>query len=282
MPKRKPPRTWPNGLPRRQDNNFDRQLIGHTGLATLPEMLPLVHVTSVWCGKEIVLKRVLETNFCPVFGTELLYFFVLRPAYCLPHGNKESHQISRFPVVFVVHPEAVPEPRHVYPFDTGGAAKGAFAKQADPYVPLEDYALRPAHASASAFISWAFGDLESYFEGRLREGLQQGLSPHELVASGYLDIARMGVKGSNEHDKRASAVELAASHNVALEANVQLAIFPKQFLEGNEPFLAEIRELELRGAHVETYDWRPNRTPNEFQEDIMRICRQWYARDILR
>lgn len=277
MARRKPIRRWSNGLPRREDGNFDRQLIGLAGSQALSPS-PLVHVTGVWKGKEIVERGTLKTGPCDVFPGELLYFFVLRPAYSLPRGGQESHQISRFPVVFIVRPEAVKDPRHVYPFDTGGAAKGAFVTQADPNIPLEDYALLPSHAAAAEFIGWAFGDLESYFEGRLREGLQEEIPYSRMVAAGYLDIARMGIEGSNSHDKRASAVEIASSHNVDLLGNVRLIILPKQFLEENDRFLEELRKLEAAGADVETYDWQPNRTPNEFQKDIMRISREWYKR----
>lgn len=275
---RKRKRIWPSGLPRRDDNNFDRQLIGLSGPKALQQSLPLVHITGVWRGKEIVQRGTLKTKACDVFLTELLYFFVLRPAYCLPFGNQASHQITRFPVVFILRPEAVKNPRHVYPFDTGGAARGAFAEQADPHIPLEDYALDPTHVAATKFIGWAFGDLESYFEGRLREGVQDDISPSDIVASAYLDIARMGMEGSNLHDKRASGVEVAASHNVDLRGNVRLAIFPKQFLEKNQPFVNELKELEAQGADLAIYDWQPNRTPNEFQMDLMRICREWYCR----
>lgn len=249
--------------------------MNRAGAAPLPEDLPLVHVTAAWPAKEIVAAGKLVTRRCPVFESELLYFFALRPAYRSRFGAEESHQISRFPVVFVLRADAVKQPLHAYPFDTGGAALGAFAKQADKYVPLEDYALEPSHRGVSQFISWAFGTLDAYFDGRLRATLQDEVRPHESVAVSYLDIARMGVEGSNEHDKRASTVEIASSHNVDLAGNVQLIVLPKQYLEGNQTLLDSLKPL---GADLETYDWQPNRTPDEFQKDIMRICRDWYRR----
>jgi hypothetical protein len=262
-------------MPRRDGVNYDRQLIPHSAPGGLPAALPLVHVTAAWPAKEILRSGKFVTKWCDVFETELLYFFVLRPAYRSRYGQEESHQLSRFPVVFILRPEAVGDPRHVYPFDTGGAAKGAFGKQADPYVPLEDYAVTPTHAGAVGHIGWAFGTLESYFEGQLRGGLQDEIPRGESVTNGFVDVARMGVEGSNDHDKRASTVELAASHNVDLKGNVQLVILPKQYLEGNEAFLEELAEL---GADIELYDWQPNRAPDEFQKDIMRISREWYSK----
>lgn len=270
---RKP--TWRSGMQRREGVNYDRQLISRSAPDGLPAALPLVHVTAAWPAKEIVRSGKLITKRCDVFEAELLYFFVLRPAYRSKFGNEESHQLSRFPVVFILRPEAVADPRHVYPFDTGGAAKGAFAKQADPYVPLEDYAVASTHAGAVGHVGWAFGSLESYFEGRLRDGLQDEVPAGESVTRGFIDVARMGVEGSNDHDKRASTIELAASHNIDLPGNVELVILPKQFLEGNATLLDEIKAF---GANVELYDWQPNRSPDEFQKDILRISREWYQR----
>ncbi|MFG1345474.1 hypothetical protein V5F59_11315 [Xanthobacter autotrophicus DSM 431] len=261
-------------MPRRDGVNYDRQLITHSRPDGLPAKLPLVHMTAAWSATEIVRSGKFVTRRCDVFGAELLYFFVLRPAYRSRFGNEESHQISRFPVAFIVRPEAVPSPRHVYPFDTGGAAKGAFSSKADKYVPLEDYALEASHLAATGHIGWAFGALEAYFAGRLREDINDDIPVFESVTSGFVDVARMGVELSNEHDKRASTIELAAAHNVDLVGNVRLVILPKQYLEGNNP-LTDL--IEKTGAQVELYDWQPNRAPDEFQKDIRRICREWYG-----
>jgi hypothetical protein len=266
-------RVWPGGMRRREGVNYDRQLIPRSAPGGLPAALPLVHVTAAWPAKEIVKSGKLVTKRCDIFETELLYFFVLRPAYRSKFGQEISHQLSRFPAVFILRPEAIANPRHVYPFDTGGAAKGAFTKQADPYVPLEDYAVSPTHTGAVGHVGWAFGSLHAYFEGRLRDGLLDEVPPGESVTRGFIDVARMGIEGSNEHDKRASTIELAASHNIDLQGNVELVILPKQYLEGNETLLDEIKSF---GAEVEFYDWQPGRAPDEFQKDILRISRKWY------
>lgn len=263
---------------RRSDQNFDRQLVGLEGDDTSFGELTLVHVTAAWNSKEILRTGKFVTRKCRVFGKELLYFFVVRPAYKTKVGSEESHQLSRFPVAFFVKPSAVSTPRHAYPFDTGGAADGAFDKQADPYIPLEDYALEPNYNSVSNFINWAFGSIESYFFGRLRPELNDKVEPYKSVAVSYLDIARMGVDGSNEHDMRASAIEIASSHNVDLLDQVSLIIAPKQFIEGNDPVLKLIEPLVARGADLNLYDWQANRTPNEYQADIQRIAEKWYKK----
>lgn len=270
--KRKP--VFRGGMPRRENVKYDRQLIARSAPGGLPDNLPLVHVTAAWLAKEIIRDGAFATKWCNVFEAELLYFFVLRPAYRSRLGHQESHQLSRFPVAFILKPSAVPTPKHVYPFDTGGAAKGAFAAQADPYVFLEDYAVDSSQAGAVGHIGWAFASLEAYYLGNLRQDIQDGIPQSESVTLGFIDVARLGIEGSNHHDKRASTVELAASHPVHLQDNVELAIFPKQYLEGNSLFDTVI----ALGADVAFYDWQPNKAPDEFQRDIMEIARRWYSR----
>lgn len=269
---------WRDGMPAREDRNFDRQLAARAPALAMPEGLPLAHVTEVWKAKEAILQQQLLTRKCDVFRRQLLYFFVLRPAYLRRVGEEKSHQITRFPVTFVLRAGAVPDPYHVYPFDTGGGATGAFRSVADALIALEDYELDPTHSAAASFIHWAFGSCEAYYEGRLRPDLRDDLAIHECVASGYIDIAQMGSVGSLKHDKRASTVEIAASHPVQLAGNVQLLIVPKQYLEGYDALWTEIEKLIAAGTEIETYDWQPNRAPNEFQKDLMRISRDWYRR----
>jgi hypothetical protein len=255
---------------RRESPPFDRQLCKYCDRGALPDKLPLVHVTPVWSANEIVSKGRLETRNCTVFDKQLLYFFVLKPVYRSRYGTDESHQLSRFPVAFVVSPKAVAAPLHVYPFDTGGAAKGAFAQQADPYVPLEDYALEPTHAAAAGHIGWAFGTLENYFEGVLKDDLLDNVPPFEIVTRGYVDVARMGRTGSNIHDKRASTLEIAASHDVDLKGHILVAVIPRQYLEGNTAFVEKLTQLNIP---TELYDWQPNTMPDQFQDEITQIVR---------
>lgn len=260
-------------MPRRPNVAFERNLQKLSAPADQPGALPLAHVTSAWKASEIVKGGQLETRNCDVFNDDLLYFFVLRPAYRAKDGDQPSHQLSRFPVAFVVRPSAVPHPRHVYPFDTGAAAKGAFANKADNEVYLEDYALAPDHKGATGHIGWAFGTVDAYFRGELRTNIEDGVSFTDSVTRGYIDVARMGRENSNEHDKRASAIELASSHDVALKGNLLLAILPKPYLEDGTTLVDELNAMDVA---IEYYDWQPNRAPDEFQKDLMELIFAWF------
>ncbi|MEQ1538925.1 MAG: hypothetical protein ABL928_08370 [Sphingorhabdus sp.] len=262
-------------MKRRIGNQYHRPLRGRSGAENVPSALPLVHATSVWCANEIVNQGKLVTNFCREFSKPLIYFFVLRPAYLRKGGDTPNHRVSAFPAAFIFSSQSVETPYHVYPFDTGAAVSGSFFDQANPDIPLDDYALDSNHAGVSNFISWAFGNLTDYYDGRLRSALVDEIKVHDFVGGSYLDIARMGVEGSNTHDKRASSLELTTDHNVDLPNYLKFVILPKQFVEENDVFLARLQSF---GAEIEFYDWQPNRAPNEFQKDLMEIARSWYIK----
>lgn len=266
----------PRKMRRRNGLAPQRQLRAHANRGTLPEKLPLVHVTATGFAREIVESGNFEVRHCKVFNKDLAYFFVLRPAYRRKDGDAKSDLINRFPFVFIISPDAV-VPYHVYPFDTGGAEAGVFADQADEFVCLEDYELEPTHTAAAGQIGWAFGSLEAYYEGDLRNGLVAGIPAHETVTLGYHAIAGMARAGSNQPDKRASAIEIATARNVPLKGNVLLAVIPRQYLDDDgQENTAFIKQLQDRGIEWRTYEWQPNTAPNELQEEIAVIVRNYF------
>ena len=263
---------------RRKRPSTQRQLRARA-VAGPHEALPLVHITATGFAREIVEAGQFDAQHCGVFNRSLVYFFALRPAYRRKDGDDKSHQINRFPFVFIIKPTAVPAPFHVYPFDTGGAADGIFSEESDAAIDLEDYELVPSHEAVGGQIGWAFGSLEDYFDGVLRVDLIGDVPVHETVTRGFIDIARMAsLRSSNQPDKRASAIEVAASHNIPLKGNVLLAILPRQYLEdGGKPNDDFIAQLKAHGIDWLTYEWQPNAMPNEFQEEISQIVRQFFV-----
>ena len=242
--------------------------------------LPLVHVTAVGAARAIIDAGQIEKKLCPVFDTELSYFFVLRPGYRLRDGAVKSDQINRFPSVFVLSPEQLGTPYHVYPFDTGGAANGWFEDRADEWVNLEDYELEPTLEAAQRHVAWAFPDLAAYLEGELRPDLGSGLSHWQDVARSYVSIAGLAGSQTNQPDRRASAVEVAYRDHVPLKGHVKLAVLPKQYLEnGDLKNAAVLAKLQAAGVEIATYDWQPNSTPADFQDEIFRIVRRFYERE---
>lgn len=238
----------------------------------------LVHVTPVGFAREIIEAGQIEARACKVFrGQDLVYFFALRPAYRLKDGSEKTDKINYFPCVFVVSPDELREPFHIYPFDTGGAVHGMFDGKADRTIPLEDYELDPTLEAAGRHIRWAFGSHERYLEGDLRPDVLDGVPRHETVTRGFVDIAGLASSGHNAPDRRASAVEVAYNRHIPLRDNVRLVVLPKQYVEDaageNRALIARLKDLGIEWA---VYDWQPNRAPDDFLHEITELVMQHY------
>lgn len=272
----------PGIIKRRKGTQPKRQLrdIGATVPPVASKSLLLLHITPVGAAQEIVDSGQIETRYCEVFSRRLTYFFVFRPAYRLKNGDQKSDQISRFPVVFIVSPENLGDPFHVYPFDTGGAESGVFDERADQWVYLEDYELGPTLTAVRQHITWAFGSVEAYFEGELKPDLMQSLKQWDIVLRSYLDIARLAASGANEQpDRRASAIEVAYPQHVPLKGNVKLAILPKQYLEdATSKNTAFMKKLKAAKVDWVSYDWQPSTTPDEYRDQISRIAWKYFVK----
>jgi hypothetical protein len=236
----------------------------------------LIHVTSVGWGRRIVGAGTLERRRCDVFGKELVYFFVARPAYRFGRGDEKNDQLNFFPFAIALSPNALPAPYHVYPFDTGAYMAGFYDEVVDPSIYVDDYELEPDLASALRHIEWAFGGVEEYFDAKIRSGLAGSIPHWRSVAQNWIRIASLASTGREKPDRRASAIELAYAQSVDLrQGHARLLVFPEQLLEDpngtNTAFLNSIRELNIE---FETYDWRPNETPDSFADVIAQIMRR--------
>lgn len=238
------------------------------------DALPLVHVTEMGIGKAVIVSGHLKARPCNVFGRDLLYFFLGRPAYRLRDEEQPSRYISRYPCVFVVDPTYV-KPDQVYPFDTGAAYAGYY-ENADPHLGIQDYLLEGTHEGARRQLGFAFESTEDYFQGRLKPGLADDVPDFDQATHSFITIASQANRGINEpgkYDDRASAIEIATTDYVDLKGAVELVIMPQQFLEGkdgskNHELLDRMKELDLP---VSVYEWQSTRTPADFRADINRI-----------
>jgi hypothetical protein len=249
------------------------------GITALPAALDLMHVTVVGRGTEIVRARQIDMQPCKVFGRNLVYTFIARPAYKVVNNEEKSDEINRFPFVFVISPRKLGKPFHIYPFDTGAGVSGIYGDMVDPYVMLEDYQLEPDLTAAQRHIAWAFGTNQAYFDGELTAGLRDTLPHFNTVAPACLKIAELGSASSNRPDRRASAIEVAYQRHVPLKEHVRLVIVPQPLVEdqGKQNTLLT-KDLDKLGIPWKTYDWRPNETPASFMDEITRLVRHFLER----
>jgi hypothetical protein len=261
----------PSGLP--VERPLDKAA---ESVTSLPPQLDLVHVTAAGHGRNILISGKIETRHCNVFGKDLVYAFIGRPAYHLRGGDEKSDHMSQFPMVFVICPDRLEAPYHVYPFDTGAASSGTFAGGADPHVALENYELTPDLSAARRHIAWAFGDNRSYYDGVLREGVEQNLAGFQWAERSFFKIVSLPATGRNRPDERASAIEIAYSRHIELRGNVRLVIMPQQFIEDggrkNDPIISILKDLNISWK---LYDWRPNESPNFYLDNLNSMVCEW-------
>lgn len=236
----------------------------------------LIHVTTVGWGRRIVGAGLLERRQCSVFGKELVYCFVARPAYRFGRGDEKNDQLNFFPFAIGFSANALPAPYHVFPFDTGAYMAGFYDEVLDPSIYVDDYELEPDLDSALRHIEWAFGGVEEYFDGKLKVGLADSIPHWRSVAQNWTRIASLAATGRQRPDRRASAIELAFTQSIDLrQGHARVFVFPEQLLEDpngtNSALLESIRELDV---DFETYDWRPNETPDSFADMIAQIMRR--------
>lgn len=264
-------------IDRRREGHADYALRGRVSGADAANLM-LVHVTPVGRAREILRTGQITVSRCRIFERNLVYFFVLRPAYKLKDSREKREFVDFFPFVFIFDPDLLGAPFHVYPFDTGGAASGAFDGAHSPFVPLEDYSLEETLQGAADHMFWSFETRADYFDGRLRPNLAETLPAWDSVGRSFIEIARLAAEGSNRPDLRASSIEIAYARHIPLRPHAKFAVLPRQFLEDPRGSNTTIIEaLKESGIEWDNYDWRPNRTPEDFHVEVNAIVRRWLA-----
>ena len=153
---------------------------------------------------------------------------------------------------------------------------GFYDEAVDPSIYIDDYELEPDLSSAVRHIEWAFGGVEAYFDAKVKSGLASSIPHWRSVAQSWIRIASLASTGRQRPDRRASAIELAYSQSVDLrQGHARLLVFPEQLLEdpngANTVLLKSIRDLNV---DFETYDWRPNESPDSFADVIAQKIRR--------
>jgi hypothetical protein len=242
--------------------------------------LNLVHVTSAGFAKQILKDQKIVTRNCKVFGKDLVYLFLCHAAYRRKDWGDKSDNLSIFPAAFVMDPEKLGSPFHVYPFDTGAAVDGYYKDAGADSVYLEDYALSQDLEGARKFIAWAFGSIGGYLNRTLRdeEDLSKTYEQWDFVPARFIHIARQAAPGHNDNpDGRAAALEFAYDRHVSLPGSARCLIVPDALLEnpttGNQN-LDLIKLARSCGVELKPYQWRPNDAPNWHMSQVEELCRK--------
>jgi hypothetical protein len=270
------------GMQRRVPGTYQSDRLYEKGQRANADRLRLVHVTSVGAIREILNNSAqIERRKCKVFKEDLVYFFVLRPAYKLKDAHEKWNIMDYFPCVLVLKPQNLGTPYHIYPFDTGAAHDGHFHQAEHTYTPLDDFALENDLGVAAHHIEQAFGSNESYYDGNLEQDLKSKIPYADFHALWpvFVNVARLAATGWNQPDKRSSAIEVAYNAHIQLKDNVELVILPRQFLENNgQKNTAMLDALKRANVPYETYNWTSNTTPQSYQAEISDMVKAYYNR----
>jgi hypothetical protein len=242
--------------------------------------LNLVHVTSAGFAKQILEDKQIVTRNCTVFGKDLVYLFLCHAAYRRKDWADKSDNLSIFPAAFVIDPEKLSTPFHIYPFDTGAAVDGYYKNAGADGVYLEDYALSQDLEGARKFIAWAFGSLSGYLNRTLRDEaeLSDTYEGWDFVPGRFIHIARQAAPGHNDNpDGRAVALEFAYDRHVTLQGSARCLIIPDALLENPATGRQNTDLVNLArncGIELRPYQWRPNDAPNWHMSQVEELCRK--------
>jgi hypothetical protein len=181
------------------------------GASPAAPTLPLVHLTYMRNLPELIAKNSIPATDCDVYKTNLCYFFYGKPAY-QTKGDRASKLLPEAAVCLVLRTELLPEPRRVYPFDTGAFIEGRYGSYMPEKAELVDFELEPARESAARLVSLFYGNNQNYFRGEVATTKQ--LSALDYAAHTYRSLAAS--ETSTDFDERCCTCELQFERDIPL------------------------------------------------------------------
>lgn len=236
-------------------------------LPTAPTTLGLTHITSAYSARGILESGAISAiGPCPVLNEDVFYTFYGRAAFRSGDGNHVSHIISQFPVVFIIDPDKIPQPKYVFAFDSGAFMTGRMDDYVHQHMPLFDFLLAPDVKSAARLVHAMFGDADQFLANSATGGLNFDASNFE--AECYERVVRAG----NSLDDRASTPEIVFADPISISHAVTAAVLPDALAA--DPAI----EILLRDANVEVlpYRWVKGSRPTEHHMQVRLLVEQIY------
>jgi hypothetical protein len=193
---------------------------------SLPNALPLTHLSIARWFSSIVATRSLQPRRCPVFGEDLLYLFYGGVFY--RPQSRVTTDATNLPIAFVFHPDCLTDVRRFYPFDTGAL----HSDRAGPFrEKLADFQRRFALTGGDdqalrRLISYVFGSNAGYLSGRINPACREHPAPfpdlHDYLSA---DLTAHGV------DRRQFAIECQLTNALKLGNSLLWVGFPDCYWE---------------------------------------------------
>ena len=224
--------------------------------AGAPDLLPLVHTTQGHNLFDIINARRLVATDCDVFeGVKLCYMFLGRPAYKVRPSDDPLYW--ELPIAFVTKFPTVPQPKRVFPFDSGAFRRSLLPRSITAF-PIENFNMSGDNSLISRFIAVFYGSNEAFYKGkaystdRIREEHIIGVEHMEVEAAISLHQGRL----TGAFDDRAKSIELQYSEDIEFRQGDLLAIIlPEQYRQSLE-LDAAMRDMSCEVRYYDTYPLR--------------------------
>lgn len=255
-----------------QTTSFERSLASFALPPDSP-MLPLVHCadltrrpgSNVHTAGEILRTGRLEPVLCDVFGEDLVYTYIGRPAY---------REFAR-PVCFVFKP--LPELlQNVFLFDTGAYNTERYRQLVDNVQDIHLFRVPAREEEIKKFILKYFGSNENYF---LSQESTRDILAHEgsLEEFSYELFCRLSAFSRLHFDDRCRTLENIIRSPVNLEEALQAIVFPRGKCapddypgwDGSLPSGVERMSYEDRDGAA---------SPAECVEELSKVLQAYYRR----
>ena len=250
-----------SGRPDRQD--FARLV------AALPESdfkLGLTHVTTGYFLRDILdARKIAPIESCPVLRKPLVYAFYGRPAYRNKADDTPSDLPYLFPALLLLDPDKVPQPKHVFGFDTGAFVAGLMDDYLDPYMPLFDFHLEPDVKSAARLAQAFFGTPRDFLANKPAGTFKAPAGEYEAFS--YSKMVTSSGRGANKLDDRICTPELVFEE-IPIEDCVAAAILPDALAA--DPAIGG--RIEAMGVKVLDYEWTSASRPSEYHRQIRKMA----------
>lgn len=208
--------------PRRGPSRLDEFLAKNT-IKSIEGKLPLVHSTKSLNLRELAEASGLEPTLCDIYGEELIYFFLGRPAYrwSASDGRPEHWEL---PTCFIFDDLPSLKIERTLPFDSGAYEKNRYPSfvQNIPRANFESEGAR----SANRIISAVYGSFSRYFQGRPKTE-EQIISEFDLspIDAEILSIRRLAeTAGGQSFDDRCFSIEIQSRTGIDFSINPPSAI----------------------------------------------------------
>ncbi len=239
---------------------------------SLPQELPLAHLTAARYLRGILDAKYLLPRHCKVFGQKLLYFSYGGVFYRAP--KEQSENVTELPVAMVFTPEVMDACCRLFPFDSGAMARklygGKWYTAMEPFEKRFSICTGKLSTAARLLVHHLYRTNSRYVGGRPARGNPSWPATLSLLHT-FLDQDLSGtctVPCGIDHRQR--SIELLSDAPVSIANELIWIGLPHHRLART---MKAIRELTRTVPQIYPYRFSRNFNPDEIAGELQRAAR---------